>query len=347
MPWKETNVLEERVKFISRYLEGEKISSLCIEFDISRKTGHKIIKRYETSGFDGLYNRSCASLRNRMTTPLRIQKMIVDLKRQYSSWGAPKIAELFKRKYPNEKCPVISTVHAILDRNGMVKNRSSRPRYKATGTNLKPTNAPNDLWCIDYKGQFLLGNKEYCYPLTITDHYSRYLLCCEALSCTKTEDAFEPFEIAFKENGMPAAIRSDNGAPFSARALFGLSKLSVWWLRLGIKIERIMPGHPQQNGRHERMHRTLKLEVERRNNFLQQQESFDDFVQTYNNVRPHEALNMKTPSEIYKKSERKYPDHLPDLNYPNADRIAMVGHNGVISIGKQRRVLGCAPFVRQ
>lgn len=340
MPWKETNVLEERMKFIARYLEGEKISRLCEEFGISRKTGHKIINRYEADGASGLQSRSSVALRNRKTTPLEIQKLILEVKKKYPAWGAPKISELLKRRHSDIKIPVISTIHAILDKNGLVKPRSQRQRYRAQGTNLRPTTAPNDLWCIDYKGQFLLENRQYCYPLTISDHFSRYLLGCEAVSGTKTDEAFPVFENTFKAHGLPLAIRSDNGVPFSSRSLFGLSRLSVWWLRLGIKLERIEPGCPQQNGRHERMHRTLKLEVLRtkRKNFLQQQEAFDDFVQQYNEVRPHEALSMKTPSEIYRKSSRDYPRFLPDIAYSNADRICSVAHCGSMSIGKRQRI---------
>ncbi len=349
MPWKETKIVEERMKFIARYLQGEKIAGLCNEFGISRKTGHKIINRYQSHGAQGLYDKSSIAVRNRKTTPLEIQKQIVALKREYPSWGAPKIAELLKRRYPEIKTPVISTIHSILDKNGLVTNRKNRARYKAQGTHLRSTTAPNDLWCIDYKGEFLLGNKQYCYPLTISDHFSRYLLTCEAMTNTKVTQAFPAFELAFKEYGMPLAIRSDNGAPFSSRALFGLSKLSVWWLRLGIKIERTQPGCPQQNGRHERIHKTLKLEVlgTRKANFLQQQEVLDEFVEQYNQIRPHAALNMQTPSEIYRPSPRTYPKILTDPSYANADRIASVSGCGAMAIGRQKRVFLSESFAHQ
>lgn len=340
MPWKETNVLEERMKFISRYLQGEKIAGLCNEFGISRKTGHKIINRYRRDGAQGLHDKSSVAVRNRKTTPLEVQKLILGLKTEFPSWGAPKIAELLKRRHPQVKTPVVSTIHVILDKNGLVKNRGNRRRYKAQGTNLRATNNPNDLWCIDYKGEFLLGNKQYCFPLTISDHFSRYLLRCEAVSGTKANEAFPIFECTFKEFGLPLAIRSDNGAPFSARALFGLSRLSIWWLRLGIKVERTQPGCPQQNGRHERIHKTLKMEAlgTRKANFLQQQEVLDEFVDQYNRVRPHAALNMQTPAEIYRQSPREYPRFLSEPSYPNADKIVMVSYCGTMPIGRQRKV---------
>ena len=213
--------------------------------------------------------------------------------------------------------PAKSTVHAVLYRHGLVKKRK-RKRYKACGTAFGLAKNPNDLWCADYKGEFMLGDRRYCYPLTISDFSSRYLMTCEALETTKEEYAFEVFERAFKEYGLPRAIRTDNGVPFSScHALFGLSRLSVWWLRLGISIERIKPGHPEQNGRHERLHLTLKKEATKPAgmNMLQQQEKFDKFIREYNEERPHQALSMKCPSEVYKPSSRKYKG-VKDLEYP-------------------------------
>ena len=218
------------------------------------------------------------------------------------------------------RIPAKSTIHAVLHRHGLVK-ALRRPRSRATGTPLSAGSAPNDLWCADFKGEFKLGNGQYCYPLTVTDHASRFLLLCEALESTREDTAITAFEQLFLERGLPAAIRSDNGVPFaSPNALFNLSKLSVWWLRLGIAIERIKPGHPQQNGRHERMHLTLKKEATRPPgmNSLQQQARFDAFVQEFNTERPHEALAMKTPAEMLC-PPRPTPYHgLPELTYPVA-----------------------------
>ena len=249
----------------------------------------------------------------------------------------PSIRDKLIREFPMIKPPAVSTVHAVLDRHGLVKHRKRR-RYKAEGTPLNAAAKPNGLWCADYKGEFKLGNKQYCYPLTITDYRSRYLLACEGMASTKADFAFAVFERTFKEFGLPRAIRTDYGIPFaSPNALFGLSKLSVWWLRLGIDIERIKPGHPQQNGRHERMHLTLKKETTRpaSPNFLQQQARFDDFIDEYNKERPHQALNMDTPAERYTPSTRPYRG-LPDLDYPFHDKTIIVTNCGRICMGRRK-----------
>jgi transposase InsO family protein len=223
------------------------------------------------------------------------------------------------------------------DRHGLVKRRMRR-RYKAKGTDLSHPRAPNALWCADYKGQFRLGNRRYCYPLTITDYRSPYLLACEGLESTKETGAFSVFERVFREFGLPAAIRTDNGIPFaSPHSLFGLSRLSVWWLRLGIGIERIKPGHPQQNGRHERMHLTLKKEATQPPsfNFLQQQARFDEFIEVYNHDRPHQALSGRYPGEVYTPSARRY--HPPDvLEHSFHDRTVRVTQCGRVCIGRRK-----------
>jgi putative transposase len=233
--------------------------------------------------------------------------------------------------------PAVSTVHAVLDRHGFVKARKGR-RNKAQGTALSRPYEPNDLWCADYKGEFMLSDRRYCYPLTVTDFTSRYLIACEALSTTKERYAFSVFETAFKEFGLPRAIRTDNGVPFaSPNALFSLSRLTVWWLRLGIEIERIKPGHPQQNGRHERMHLTLKLETTKpaAKNFLQQQAKFDKFVDYFNSERPHQALNMQYPAERYVRSTRIYRG-LPELEYPFHDKTVTVTTCGRICFNRRK-----------
>jgi putative transposase len=329
--------MDERLRFVARLLDGEKMAGLCREFEISRKTGYKIYARYKDCGLEGLTDRSRRPYRQANRLPFQIEKLIVQLKREHSSWGAPKIREKLRRLHSEIALPAISTVHAVLDRHGLVA-RGRKPRYKAEGTELsKPTRA-NDLWCADYKGEFMLADKRYCYPLTITDFASRYLLCCDALATTKEVYAFTVFERAFKDFGLPLAIRTDNGHPFaSASAFFGLSKLSVWWLRLGIGIERIKPGNPQQNGRHERMHLTLKKEATRPagKNFLQQQAKFDRFIECYNHERPHQALNMKYPAELYTPSPRPY-NGLSDLEYPLHDRTITVTRCGRICIGRRK-----------
>ncbi len=337
MPWKECNPMDERLKFIARLLEGEQMAPLCREFGISRVTGYKIFNRYKECGLDGLNDRSRRPYRQANRLPFQIERTILGLKKEYPSWGAPKIRDKLIRQYPMIKPPAVSTIHAALDRHGLVK-RKKRRRYKAQGTPLSKATAPNDLWCADYKGEFKLGNNHYCYPLTITDQASRYLIACEGLASTKSDFAFAVFEHAFKEFGLPQAIRTDNGTPFaSSQALFGLSKLSVWWLRLGIRIERIKPGCPQQNGRHERMHLTLKKEATRPPafNFLQQQQTFDHFIEVYNNQRPHQGLAGACPGDRYTPSPRVYePPDEPD--YPFHDRTVRVTHCGRICIGKRK-----------
>ncbi len=293
MPWQECNLMDERLRFVARLLDGDKMAAVCRDFGISRKTGYKILNRYKEVGIQGLEDKARRPYRHANKLPFQIEKTIVRIKQEHPTWGAPKIRDKLIKIYPVFKPPAKSTVHAVLDRHGLVKRRKRR-RYKAQGTALCEAQSPNALWCADYKGQFKLGNKKYCYPLTITDQRSRYLLACESLESVKEVGAFPIFERVFKEFGLPATIRTDNGVPFSSpQALFGLSRLSVWWLRLGIGIERIKPGHPQQNGRHERMHLTLKKEATKppSYNFLQQQSRFDSFIEGYNNDRPHQALN--------------------------------------------------------
>jgi transposase InsO family protein len=333
MPWKECNQMDERLKFVARLLDGETMSSLCHEFGISRKTGYKIYDRYKSCGLEGLTDRSRKPLRYANQLPFQIEKVILQIKKEKPSWGAPKIREKLIKRYPDVRPPAISTVHAVLDRNGLVIKQKRR-RYKAKGTGLSTPNNPNDLWCADYKGEFLLGNQKYCYPLTITDFSSRYLIACDGLETTKECYAFTIFERVFKEFGLPKAIRTDNGVPFSSPfALFGLSRLSVWWLRLGIEIERIKPGNPQQNGRHERMHLTLKKEATKPagQNFLQQQAKFDEFIEEYNSERPHQALNMKCPADVYVTSERKYQG-ISEVEYILHDKIITVTHCGRICL---------------
>jgi putative transposase len=321
--------MDERLRFIARLLDGERMTTVCEEFGIARKTGYKIYKRYKQTGVQGLSDRSRRPLRHANQLPLAIEKLIIRLKKKYPSWGAPKIREKLRPQCAPVQCPAISTVHAVLDRHGLVRRRGRR-RPRVTGTPLSRVTAPNAVWCADYKGEFMLADRRYCYPLTITDFASRYLLSCEALESTRADGAFPVFERAFQDFGLPLAIRTDNGAPFaSAWALHHLSKLAVWWLRLGIGLERITPGHPEQNGRHERMHLTLKQEATHpaAPNILQQQARFDDFVERYNRDRPHQALDMQVPAAVYTPSARVYRG-LEDLEYPFHDWTVVVTECG-------------------
>jgi transposase InsO family protein len=338
MPWKECSAVEERLRFIARRLDGESMTDLCREFGISRKTGYKIFDRYKDHGLEALSDRSRRPVRYANQLPQQIKAAIVKAKRDKPHWGARKIRELLVRRLPGDvRVPANSTIHAVLDRNGLVKRQPSR-RNRATGTPLSPGAAPNALWCADFKGEFRLGNGRYCYPLTVTDHASRYLLLCEALESTRQDLASTAFERLFKERGLPLAIRSDNGVPFaSPNALYNLSKLAVWWLRLGIAIERIKPGHPQQNGRHERMHLTLKKEATRPPgaNSLQQQDRFDRFLEEFNRERPRQAIAMRCPAELYTPSLRPYTG-LPDLAYPFHDRDVLVTACGRICMHRKK-----------
>jgi len=329
--------MDERLKFVARLLEGEKMAGLCREFGISRKTGYKIFKRYRDSGLEGLKNQSRRPYHHANKLPFQIESTILKLKSEHPTWGAPKLREKLIRQYPQIKPPATSTIHAVLDRNGLVQRRK-RKRRKARGTPLHHVRTPNALWCADYKGEFRLGNRKYCYPLTVTDYSSRYLFACEALESTKEMLAFSVFERVFKEFGLPDAIRTDNGVPFaSPNSFYGLSKLSIWWLRLGIDVERIKPGHPEQNGRHERMHLTLKKEATKpaAKNFLQQQAKFDDFIDEYNNDRPHQALDMQYPVERYETAEKTYRPPV-DPEYPLHDKTLQVTQCGRICLNNQK-----------
>jgi transposase InsO family protein len=326
------------MRFVARLLEGEEMSYLCREFGISRKTGYKIYDRYKECGLEALTDRPRRPFRYGNQLPIQVETAIVQLKKDKPHWGARKLRELLLRKFSSEvKVPAVSTIHAVLDRHGLVEPmRGRRPRAK--GTPLSTGQHPNDLWCVDFKGEFLLGNRRYCYPLTVTDHAARFVLLCEALESTREETAFTAFEGLFRERGLPSSIRSDNGVPFaSPNALFGLSKLSVWWLRLGIDIERIKPGKPQQNGRHERMHLTLKKETTRpaKANFLQQQAEFDRWASEFNQERPHESLGMQIPADIYKPSARPY-NGIGELHYPFHDRTVLVTTCGRICLHRKK-----------
>jgi transposase InsO family protein len=338
MPWRESSVMEERLRFVARLLDGERMSDVCREFAISRKTGYKIFNRYKDQGLDALTDRSRRPVRYANQLPQQVERLIVQCKRDKPHWGARKIRELLVRKLAGDvRVPAKSTVHAVLDRHGLVQ-RARRRRNRPEGTPLSQASRPNDLWCADFKGEFRLANRRYCYPLTVTDQASRFVLLCEALESTRQAPVIEAFRQLFAARGRPHAIRTDNGPPFaSPNGLYNLSRLSVWWLRLGIAIERIKPGHPYQNGRHERMHLTLKQQTTRPPglNSLQQQARFDAFVNEFNTERPHEALDMRCPAELYTPSSRPYAG-LPELDYPFHDRDVLVTACGRICMHRKK-----------
>ena len=332
VPWKGRSVVEQRREFFRRLAAGDSMSSLCAEFGVSRKTACKFRKRLRERGDAGLEDEARGARSRPNRTPAEIEEIIVREKKRRLSWGSKKLVGYLRRKHDGIEFPARSTIVDILKRNGLVAPRRRRKLTPTYPEELSTSLAPNDVWCVDFKGQFRLGNGQYCYPLTITDHYSRFVIACVALEGTTADCVFRVFDKVFQEYGLPKAIRSDNGTPFASRGLGGLSQLSAWWISLGVLPERIAPGHPEQNGRHERMHRTLKEETTRpaAGTLLAQQRSFDRFVERFNYERPHEALQMKTPSEIYERSAKVYPCDLASVVYPLHDRVYRVAANGVI-----------------
>lgn len=339
MPWARTDWMSERVKFVAAYLEHEAcFSDLCLDFGISRKTGYKWVRRYESEGPPALQERSRAPHSHPNATSSDIVQAILTIRRRHPRWGPRKVQVVFQRQRPHAVVPAASTIGDILKRHGLVRPRRRVRRSSPYVDRLRQYDAPNAVWCADFKGCFPIGGQRggaRCHPLTISDGYSRFLLRCRGLRRPLSQYARRVFESAFCEYGLPRAIRTDNGPPFSTLAPGGLSRLSVWWIRLGIRPERIMPGRPEQNGRHERMHRTLKAETAKppRSSFSAQQRAFDRFRLEYNEVRPHEALGQEVPASLYRPSLRSYPDRLPEPEYPTHFETRVAYPNGVISFG--------------
>ena len=333
MPWKSKTPMDLRIEMMERLAKRESLVSLCREYGISRKTGEKFKARFKQRGMNGLEDQSRAPIVIPHRTPPEVVALIVAERRAHPSWGPKKLKVTLEKRF-ERPFPAVSTMGDILVRHGLVVRRKRRMPGTYGPTVLREAKAPNEIWCVDYKGQFKLGDKSLCYPLTITDQCTRLILGCEGMAAISGEEAREVFEEVFRRYGLPDWMRSDNGAPFASTGLANLSKLSVYWLMLGIGLERIRPGCPQENGRHERMHRTLKFETARpgRSNLLQQQERFDAFVEEFNTVRPHEALQMKVPSDVYTPSPRPYPAKLAEFTYPDYDDTVRVGRGGKIWI---------------
>jgi putative transposase len=331
MPWKDP--MDQRVHFIAAVSgSGLAMTEACRLFGISRKTGYKWLERYKTDGPAGLADRSRAPGVTPWALEDSMAELLVDARRRHPTWGPRKILDWLRLRQPETELPAASTVGDLFRRRGLVERKRRRRKMENLGTPLAHVQAPNDGWCADFKGHFRVGDGQRCDPLTITDAFSRFLLCCEGMERPTTEFVWPAFEAAFREFGLPAAIRTDNGPPFASRALGGLSRLSVRWVKLGIRLERIKPGHPQQNGRHERMHRTLKREAIRppAQDLRQQQRCFDRFRDEYNRERPHEALDGRPPAHLYSPSPRSYPSRLPDVEYPSHFEIRMVRTDGTI-----------------
>ena len=333
MPWKEVCMEEERLKFVGMYLEAVYgMSELCREFGISRKTGYKLVRRYQGLGVEGLVDGSHANHHHANAVTEEIEKEIVALRALRPSWGARKLRSHLQARTEGKPWPAASTIGEILSRHGLVVRRGRSRKIPLYGSPFVGCGAANAVWCADFKGWFRTADGSRCDPLTLSDAYSRYLLRCQAVVRPDYGSVKPLFDAAFREYGLPEAIRTDNGAPFASLAVGGLSQLSIAWIRLGIRPERIRPGHPEENGRHERMHRTLKAETAKppQATLRAQQRSFDRFRQVYNQERPHEALAQQTPASHYQPSPRSLPLRLPEIDYPQGYLLKRIRHRGFL-----------------
>jgi len=333
MPWSETTKMQERVRFV---VDAEEelfsMTELCQRYGISRVTGYKWLERFEEEGLEGLKDHSRAPISCPHRTDREVVELLADARRHHPFWGPKKLIPWLARRH-DRAWPAPSTAGEILKRLDLVKDRRRRRRVDHPGRPTTQATQPNQLWTADFKGQFKTKDANYCYPLTVADSYSRYLLGCRALCSTKTLGTKAAFQRLFQEYGLPQAIRTDNGTPFAAATAIGrLSRLSAWWIRLGIRPELTQPSHPEQNGSHERMHRTLKAETTRppSANRSAQQRKFESFRREYNEERPHEHLNQKSPAHLYASSPRPYPDRLPEPQYPGHFEVRKVSKNGGI-----------------
>src|SRR6266481_1950682 len=334
MPWKASSVMEEKLRFVFEYERDEQtMTELCQSFGIARETGYVWLRRYRQAGVAGLAERKRAAERHPNQTPAAIEQQVLELRQAHMRWGPRKLKRVLERDEPGRKWPAASTMGELLKREGLVVARKKRRKTAPYSEPLAHADGPNRVWCADFKGWFRTRDGRRIDPLTITDAHSRYLLRCQAVEKTDTARVQAIFETCFREYGMPEAIRTDNGAPFASTAIAGLSRLAVWWMKLGIVPERIEAGHPEQNGRHERMHRTLKQETAMppAANRRAQQRAFHRFRREYNEQRPHEALEMQTPSAVYTPSLRPYPLRVPEPEYGSALQVRRIDKRGVFS----------------
>jgi len=340
--------MEERMKFILDCQSGYwSMAELCRRYGVSRKTGYKWHKRYCEEGAKGLENRSRAPhIPHNAIAPDTIRDILA-MKRKFSLWGPEKVLTMLQKKHPERHWPAVSTIGDILKRHGLTVARKKRNRATPSSQPLAHCTGANEVWCVDFKGWFRTGDGTRCDPLTITDGHSRFILMCQSMTGKTGFAQVKPlFEATFRQFGLPGAIRSDNGPPFASVGLAGLSRLSVWWIRLGITPERIRPGKPQENGRHERMHRTLKQATANppQRTLRAQQRIFDSFVEEFNYVRPHQALGQQTPDSHYQDSPREFPSHLPALpSYPDEWTVRKVKDSGRIK-WKGHEIHVCTPL---
>lgn len=324
--------MEEKLRFVYDYEREEgTMWDLCMRYGISRETGYVWLRRYREQGARGLVELDRAARHHPNQTPPEVERAVVELRGAHMRWGPRKLKRILERDQPGRAWPAASTIGEMVRRAGLVVPQKKRRRTEPYTGPLAHAVESNRVWCADFKGWFKSGDGRRVDPLTVTDAHSRYLLRCQAVEKTDTERVRAVFEAAFREYGLPEAIRTDNGAPFASIAIGGLSRLAVWWTRLNIAHERIQAGHPEQNGRHERMHRTLKQDVRVAGNWRAQQRELDCFRQDFNHVRPHEALQMQTPAAVYVPSPRSYPERLPELQYPDGMELRTVTDHGYFS----------------
>ena len=326
--------MDERMRFVLEQERGlHTMTELCEIYDIARETGYYWLRRYQQGGLEALQDLNRAPERHPNQTPEQIEAAVLELRRAHMRWGPRKLKRVLQREAPQKPWPAASTIGAMLAREGLVIPRKKRRRAPPYTQPFGAADAPNRVWCADFKGWFQTQDGQRVDPLTITDAHSRYLLRCQRVAKTNGEHVQVVFEAAFREYGLPQAMRTDNGAPFASRAIAGLSRLAVWWMKLGIVPERIAAGHPEQNGRHERMHRTMKQETASppKANPHAQQQAFHRFRREYNEERPHEALGMQTPSAVYRPSLRPYPLRVPEPEYGSALQVRRVDRSGVFS----------------
>lgn len=331
MPWDHTSIMDQKRLFVADYLTRSfTIVGLCERYGISRPTAYKWIQRFLSRGYQGLDELPRRPSRCPHRTDDELVEAILELRRRHPTWGAKKLLKILGRRRPDAAWPSRSTVADILKRHGLVESKRRRTYPGHPGRPTTAMDHPNDIWCADYKGEFKTRDGIYCYPLTVTDGCSRYLLECRALPSTEYILARPAFTKLFRRCGLPRIIRTDNGTPFASTAIGRLSRLSVWWIRLGIFPELIEPAQPAQNGRHERMHKTLKREATRppAASLRGQQIRFNRFRDEFNNERPHEALDQETPGSVYKPSSRQFPSRLPNVEYPDHFEKRLVSRNG-------------------
>lgn len=333
MPWMETCPVEQRVRFVMDVREeGWPVAAAARAYGISRKTAHKWLERHKAGGLDALRDRPRARRRQAHATPPEIRELVIQARRRFPTWGPKKLRPWLSRRYPLAELPSLTTMATILREAGLVRPRRQRRRLVGAQGPRGAEDRPNGVWAVDFKGDFRLGDGSRCYPLTVTDACSRYLLACRGLEGTSCHPVRAAFSRLFDDFGLPERIRSDNGVPFASRAAGRLSRLSVWWIDLGIELHRITPGRPQENGRHERMHSTLKRQTASppASTRRAQQRRFDRFCEHFNCERPHEALAQTCPAEHYAPSSRPRPHRLEPAEYPGHYEVRGVRSDGSI-----------------